>query len=177
MRHLSIICDYFGITRNANVKSRSVRNNKIASVMREKKEKRHHLAWIQPSEKMPDVCRDVFFPFINPRRMHPRVISGYVKPSYPPDIIRITLFMLFFIRTLFRRGRCRWRWLQGERKRDGMGRRRSWKTKRNHDGAFADLTKQFKRLSCPFNALKRLAEGGRIAITETPCLEWKIIQA
>lgn len=42
----------------------------------------------------------------------------------------------------------------------------SRKTKRNHDGAFVDLTKQFKRLSCPFNALKRLAEG-RIAITET----------
>lgn len=48
----------------------------------------------------------------------------------------------------------------------GRGRKDAKKTKRNHDGAFADLTKQFKRLSCPFNALKRLAEG-RIAITET----------
>lgn len=146
--------------------------------MREKKKKRHHLAWIQPSEKMLDVCREVFFPFINPRRMHPRVISGYVKSSYPPDIIRITLFMLFFIRTLFRRGQCRWRRLQGKRKEDRMRKKHSRKTKRNHDGAFTDLTKQFKRLSCPFNALKRLAEKGRIAITETPYLEWtEIIQA
>lgn len=39
-------------------------------------------------------AREVSFPFINPPKMHPRVISGYVKPSYPPDIIRITLFML-----------------------------------------------------------------------------------
>lgn len=46
------------------------------------------------------------------------------------------------------------------------------KTKRNHDGAFVDLTKQFKRLSCPFNALKSLAKGRRIAITEALYLEW-----
>lgn len=59
-----------------------------------------------------------------------------------------------------------------ERKKERMRKRRSQKTKRNHDGAFTDLTKQFKRLSCPFNALKRLAEEGRIAITKTPCLEW-----
>lgn len=39
------------------------------------------------------------FPFINPRKMHPRVISGYVKPSASSDIIRITLFMLSFIQT------------------------------------------------------------------------------
>jgi len=40
------------------------------------------------------------------------------------------------------------------------------------DGAFTDLTKQFKRLSCLFNSLKRLAEERKIAITEIPCLEW-----
>jgi len=45
------------------------------------------------------------------------------------------------------------------------------------DGAFTDLTKQFKRLNCPFNALKRLAEERKITITEIPCLEWtEIIQ-
>lgn len=59
-----------------------------------------------------------------------------------------------------------------------MRKRRLQKTKRNHDGAFTDLTKQFKRLSCPFDALKRLTEEGRIAITETPCAEWtEITQA
>lgn len=127
---------------------------------------------------MLDVCREVFFPFINPRRMHPRVISGYVKPSYPSDIIRITLFMLFFIRTLFRRGRCRWRRLQGEKRKDKIRKRCSWNMKRNHDGAFTDLTKQFKSLSCPFNVLKRLAKEGSIVITETPCQEWiEITQA
>jgi len=46
------------------------------------------------------------------------------------------------------------------------------------DGAFTDLTKQFKRLSCPFNALKRLVEEGKIAITKISCLKWtKITQA
>lgn len=68
--------------------------------------------------------------------------------------------------------------LQEQRKEDRMKKRCLQKTKRNHDGAFTDLTKQFKRLSCPFNALKRLTEGGRIAITETFCLEQtKITQA
>lgn len=43
---------------------------------------------------------------------------------------------------------------------------------KDHDGAFSDLTKQFKRLSCPFNALKRLTVERRIVITETPCLKW-----
>jgi len=98
--------------------ARSARNDKIARLTWEKKERGHHLAWIQLSEKMLDVCRKVSFPFINPQRMHPRVISGYVKPSYPPDIIRITLFMLSFIRTLLRRGR--WRRLS---EMDGRGRK------------------------------------------------------
>jgi len=121
-------------------------------------------------------AREVSFPFINPPRMHPRVISGYVKPSYPRDIIRITLFMLSLSERFFdeddatdddyKDGRETNRQAGRGRKRE---RKDAKKTKRNHDGAFAGLTKQFKRLSCPFNALKRLAEG-RIAITETPSL-------
>lgn len=89
----------------------------------------------------------------------------------PSDIIRITLFMFSFIRTFLRWCRSkrpeRWSEKESEKKRN--------EKEQNQDGAFVDLTKQFKRLSCPFNALRRSTEGRRLTITETRCVEWRAI--
>lgn len=102
---------------------------------------------------MLDVCREVSFPFINPRRMHPRVISGYVKSSAPSPS-RLILYGLHY--SCFPLSERSFDDAVDDVRRDGRERRDG--TERGQDGAFADLTKQFKRLSCPSMALKGLAE-------------------
>lgn len=103
----------FEIAKNIDVRCCLVCNNG-ATEMREKKKKviiwrESNRAWkcsMSAARKSPsrlltrEGCTLVLY----------LVMSSPLPPLYlSPDIIRITLFMLSFIRTLLRRGRCRWR--------------------------------------------------------------------